>query len=125
MKTFAQLKKNLKKDFSDLQPIRIAILGDTATQFLSQAIRSIGFDSGFDLQQWEADFNQIERQIFDPASELYAFDPAIIIIYQASHKLLGKYNKTDPADHAGLADRQLKWIDALYTAVISTARCLA
>jgi len=44
-------------------------LGDTATQFLVEALRAVGFEVGFDLHIWEADFNQIERQIFDTASD--------------------------------------------------------
>ncbi len=63
MKDFSQLKKNLKKDFSNLKKVKVAVLGDTATQFLVQALRGSGFDNGFDLQIWEADFNQIERQV--------------------------------------------------------------
>lgn len=39
MKDFSQLKKNLKKDFSGLKAIKVAVLGDSATQFLVQALR--------------------------------------------------------------------------------------
>ena len=38
MQTFTQLKKNLKKDFTGLKAIKVAVLGDTATQFLIQAL---------------------------------------------------------------------------------------
>ena len=102
MKSFSQLKKNLKNDFSNLKSIKVAILGDTATQFLAQAIRGIGYEKGLDLQIWEADFNQIERQVFDPGSELYEFYPELIIVFQASHKLLGKYNKKKPEMHSNV-----------------------
>ncbi|PKP46542.1 MAG: hypothetical protein CVT94_14295, partial [Bacteroidetes bacterium HGW-Bacteroidetes-11] len=71
MKTFTQLVKNLKNDFSKLKSIKVAVLGDSATQFLSQALKGTGYDYGLDLNIWEADFNQIERQVFDPTSELY------------------------------------------------------
>jgi predicted enzyme involved in methoxymalonyl-ACP biosynthesis len=75
MKNFSQLKKNLKKDFSGLKTIKVAVLGDSATQFLVQALRGEGYEKGFDLQILEADFSQIERQVFDPSSELYEFKP--------------------------------------------------
>jgi hypothetical protein len=65
MKDFSKLKKNLKNDFSHLKSTKIALLGDTATQFLNQAIRGTGFDHNLDLQIWEADFNQIELQVGD------------------------------------------------------------
>jgi hypothetical protein len=60
MQTFSELKKNLKKDFTNLKKVKIAILGDTATQFLMQALRGVGYLGGFDLQIWEADFNQVD-----------------------------------------------------------------
>ena len=105
MKSFSQLKKNLKNDFSVLKPIKVAILGDTATQFLAQAIRGLGYDKGFDLQIWEADFNQIERQVFDPSSELYEYKPEIVIVFQSAHKLLGKYNKIKDQGQSAFADK--------------------
>lgn len=117
MKFFSQLKKNLKNDFSNLKAIKVAVLGDTATQFLSQAIRGFGFDSGFNLQIWEADFNQIERQVFDPTSELYEFNPEIVVVFQASHKLLGKYNKLSTDKYSSLASTELELIENINTTI--------
>jgi FkbH-like protein len=113
MPTFSELKRKLKQDFSHLESIRIALLGDTATPFLAQALRGTGFDRGFDLQIWEADFNQIERQVFDPGSELYTLDPQVIIIFHSAHKLLLHYNKQKPEDYAALADDRLGLIGRL------------
>jgi FkbH-like protein len=117
MRPFSQLKKNIKNDFSNLKSIKVALLGDTATQFLSIALRGTGFDMGFNLQVWEADFNQIERQVFDPASELYDFNPEVIIIFQSAHKLLQKYNKLKPGEYDSLADKQLELIESLCAAI--------
>ena len=103
MKEFSQLRKNLKKDFSTFTKIKVALLGDTSTQFLVQALRGTGYDNVFDLEIWEADFNQIERQVFDYTSELYDFNPEIIILFQSAHKLLGKYNKLKHEEYANLA----------------------
>ena len=115
MQTFSELKKNLKKDFSNLKKIKIAILGDSATQFLMQALRGVGYEKGYDLQIWEADFNQVERQVFDPTSELYEFKPEIVIIFQSAHKLLGKYNKLKPEEYSGLADSRMEQIGNITT----------
>ena len=119
MKDFLTLKKNLKKDFSDLKIIRVAILGDTATQFLTQALKGIGYDNGFDLDLWEADFNQIERQVYDHSSELYEFNPEIVIVFQSSHKLLGKYNKIKPELHQLFASNELTEIENIYSNLTS------
>ncbi len=122
MKDFSQLKKNIKKDFSGLKKIKVAVLGDTATQFLIQALRGTGYDQAYDLQIWEADFNQIERQVFDSGSDLYAFHPELVIVFQSSHKLLGKYNKLKAEYHAGFASQELGSIEALYTAIKSNLK---
>jgi FkbH-like protein len=122
MKDFALLKKNLKKDFSQLKSIKIALLGDTATQFLVQALRGLGYDYGFDLQIWEADFNQVERQVYDPSSELYQFDPDIVILFQSSHKLLGKYNKLKPDQHSSLASNELQSIENIFATLTNGSK---
>lgn len=111
MKNFSNLKKNLKKDFSKLRTIKLALLGDTSTQFLVQALRGAGYDNGFDLQIWESDFNQMERQVFDPTSELYVFKPEIVILFQSSHQALGKYNKLILQEHRSFADKELELIE--------------
>ena len=123
MKDFLALKKNLKKDFSSLKKIKVAVLGDSATQFLCQALRGEGYDKSFDLQVWEADFNQIERQVFDPSSELYEFAPQLVIVFQSSHKLLGKYNKLKADAYGNLAFQELSAIESIHSALQGALDC--
>jgi FkbH-like protein len=117
MKDFSQLAKNLKKDFTGLTPIKVAVLGDTSTQFLVQALRGLGFEHNIDLQIWEADFDQVERQIFDLDSELYKYKPEIVILFQSSHKLLGKYNKLQNNQHSLLNSIELDLIENIYSTI--------
>lgn len=74
MKTFTQLKKNAGKKPEGLKKIKLALLGDTATQFLNTALKGSAIDLGFDLDIFEADFGQVSRQILDPSSDYYQFD---------------------------------------------------
>jgi FkbH-like protein len=113
MKVFSELKKNLKKDFSQLKAVRIALLGDTATQLLSQAIRAAGYDKELNLNIWEAGFDQIEQEIQNASSELFEFIPEFIIIYQSSQKLLEKYNKLKPEAYTHLAASRMEMIDTI------------
>lgn len=115
MQTFAALKKNLKKDYTGLVPVKLALLGDSATQLLAQALRGAAYDEGFDLQIWEADFGQVERQVFDEGSELYAFGPSVVIIFQSAHKLLGTYNKQKPEAYSLLADNRMELVGNMYS----------
>ena len=94
MNEFSFLKKNLKKSVEGFKTIRLAILGDSATQFVVQAIKGMGVEYSLYLEIFEAEFNQIDRQILDSSSELYAFNAGFVLIFQSSHKLLQKYNKT-------------------------------
>ena len=119
LKSFIQIKKNLKNDFSALKIIKVAILGDTATQFLTQALKGIGYDHGFNLEILEADFNQIERQVYDFSSELYEFNPEIVIVFQSSHRLLLKYNKIKPNQHLLFASNELDIIENTYSNLTS------
>jgi len=59
------------------------------------------------LHIWEADFNQVEQQIADSASDLYEFKPEIVLIFQSSHKLLSKYNKLKPEACSSLASNEI------------------
>jgi len=44
MRSFNDLKKNLKKDYSGFKTIKIALLADSASQFLVSAIKGYGYE---------------------------------------------------------------------------------
>ena len=46
---FASLKRNLKKPTDGFKTVRLAILGDSATQFLTQAIKGYGIERSLHL----------------------------------------------------------------------------
>jgi FkbH-like protein len=123
MKDFTSLKKNLKKDFTTLKKTKIALLGDTSTQLLNQAIRGMGYEHDLDLNIFEADYNQIERQIFDSNSELYSFEPEIVIIFQSSHKLLLKYNRLSPSFYSNFSSNEIESIQAKFSCLVSNLDC--
>jgi len=111
--TFNELRKNLKKDFTGFKPLKLALLGDSATQFLAQAIRGAGYNQQLDINVYNADFNQVDQQILDLNSELYIFQPDITIIFEAGHKLLQKFNKTEADARGAFAENQVNRISQL------------
>lgn len=117
MKNFFELKTNLKRDFSDLTPVKIALLGDSSTQFLQQALRGLAYDRGMDLQIFEADFNQVERQAFDTGSELYQYKPEVAIIFHSTEKLHAEYNYIEQDKKANHAEQRLNLIKELYKTI--------
>jgi FkbH-like protein len=117
MDAFTRLKGNLKRDFSGMQPVRVALLGDTATQWLAQAIRGAGYERTLDLRLWEADFSQIGQQVYDPGSALYASDPQVVILYQSTQKLLRAFDVLEPGSRRGLAEGRLAQVDGFRSAI--------
>jgi len=116
MKTFIELTKNLKGDHGNLPNYSVAFLGDSASQFIVQAIRGLGIDEGLNLNIWQADFNQIEQQVFDPNSEFYNFQPQIVILCKSTHNLLNQYNKISPENQIDFGNDQLtKMVSLLNT----------
>jgi FkbH-like protein len=120
---FNTLKKNLKKDFSKFKKARIAILGDSATQLLAQAIRGYGYEVEMDFDIYEADYDQIEMQVFDTSSEVYSFKPDYVIIFQCTQKLMKHFYKLPLDERRGFADAHLAKVRSMYDAVTSKLKC--
>lgn len=115
-KTFSELKKVLRKDSKGLKKIKIALLGDTATQFLNVALKGTAINEGFEFDIFEADFGQISRQILDPTSEYYEFNAHYTLIFESSHKLLGQYYKSYDSQ-VRFAENKLAYVAELYNTI--------
>ena len=96
MRTLRELKR-LAGEVLSTPKCKIAVLGDTATQLLTTAVKGEAVARGLALDIYEAEYNQIERQLLDPTSDLYQFDASIVIIFQSTHKL-GEYHSLLAAD---------------------------
>ncbi len=110
---FKELKKLLKSDLSALPSIKVSLIGDTATQFLGTAIKGAGVERGYNINLFEAEYNQVERQFLDPTSELYEFDADIVIVFQSTHKL-GEHHSLLPVEQQmKLADERIGFITSI------------
>ena len=72
--------------------MKVALLGDTATQFLATAIKGVGVERGYNINLFEAEYNQVERQVLDPTSDMHAFGAKYTVVFQSTHKLLETYS---------------------------------
>lgn len=113
--TFSELKKLAKSERKDSKSIKVALLGDTATQFLNVALKGSAAKENFSFEVFEADFGQISRQILDPSSEYYEFNPDYTIIFESSHKLLNHYYKTK--NSLGFAESKIQSVEELYDTI--------
>ncbi len=100
-----------------LKTIRVAILGDAATQFLNKALVSAGRLHELDFEVFEADHAQIERQVFDPTSELYAFEADFALISFTTKKQKGKFYGLPIAEKSSFASNFLKTTAQLCDAI--------
>lgn len=83
------------------------------------AIRGIGIERGYNIDLFEADFNQIERQFLDPTSEINTLDFEFIVVCQSTHKLLSNFNLKEKESQNNLADERLKFIKLICNSVDS------
>lgn len=112
MKSLRELKK-LAREELNVPKVRVALLGDTATQLLVTAIKGEAVDRGIAVELYEGEYSQVERQLMDPTSELYEFNAEITIIFQSTHKL-GEYHSSLSTDkQEQLADERLSFISSL------------
>ena len=110
MKGINILKKNLKGELSLLSPLKLSLVGDTATQLLCTAIRGMGVERGYNIYLFEAEYNQVERQLLDPTSDLYQFDAEFIVIFQSTHKLGEHHSMLSIEQQLALADDRIGFL---------------
>lgn len=112
MKSLRELKK-LAREEQKAPKVKVALLGDTATQLLVTSIKGEAVDRGLSLDIYEGEYSQVERQLMDPTSELYAYDVEMLIIFQSTHKLGEYHSSLAIAKQELLADERLSFIASL------------
>ncbi|MCX6272540.1 MAG: HAD-IIIC family phosphatase [Bacteroidetes bacterium] len=116
---YNSLKKNLKKDPTSFPVIRLAILSDSATQMVVTALKGYGYEEKLNLEIFEADFDQVDRQVYDSSSELYRFDPQFIIIFFCINNLSRRFGNLSFNDKSAFAADYLSEIEKIYSAITS------
>jgi FkbH-like protein len=111
---FSELKKNLKKDFTQFKPVKVALLGDSATQMFAQALKGYGYGAKLNFEIFEGGYNDIEREIINPSSELYKFKPEFIIIFRSVQKLQKSFYQCSLSEKRSFAENHLNKVDRLY-----------
>jgi FkbH-like protein len=86
--------------------VRIAVLGDSATQHLSKAVKKAVTEKGFAAEVYDADYNQIEQQLFDKTGEVYAFQPDFILLFLCVEKLYAAYCAAPLEKRAAFAEEK-------------------
>src|SRR4051794_23688486 len=113
MLEFTRLKNNLKKDVDGFGIIKLAMLCDSSSQHLHIALKGYAIDRKINLNVFEADYNQVEQEVFDENSQLYSFVPDIVIIANSSFKLLDEFYAMSFALRNGFAEQKMLQLKAI------------
>ena len=88
MASFRELQKACRLQL-DGPEMRVAVLGNCATQFFAQAVEGCG---------------KLNAQLIDPSSETYAFRPDVILLWMCSEKLYEEFLDMPFGERAGFAE---------------------
>jgi FkbH-like protein len=98
---YFQLLKEATRAAADApghKSIRLAILGDCATQHLVALLRVLYSREALNMQAYEGAFDAIEAEARNPLSALYKHEPNVIVILNSVQTLRDKfYHRTDSA----------------------------
>ncbi len=100
----SKLIKNSKKDNSLFPNLKVSLLGDSATQLLAKSIIGYGYEIGYGIDLFEADYDQIKLQIFNPNSELYVHNPEFVIVAESTEKIKQDYYNENQDNRINFAE---------------------
>ena len=115
MISFNELRKQAKNIDPNHLTLKLAVVGDTATQLFCTAIKGTGVERGYNINIFEAEYNQVERQFMDPTSDLYQFDADFIVVFQSTHKLGEHHSALSQEQQALLAEERLQFVTSICT----------
>ena len=102
--TFLELKRASKQKYKD--GLKMAVIGDFATQHLAVAIKGYSQKEGRPLQVLDCDYDQFDAQILDEYSDTYKYHPDFILLAVCSEKLYKKFCDTPVDDRKNFAEQQ-------------------
>lgn len=89
--SFRELQKKSRNVTPNGANIKVAILGNHTTTFFAKSLKNQLKLSEFSADLFESDYDQIDITILDKDSDLYAFNPELIIIFESVLKLKDKF----------------------------------
>ncbi|MBD5133212.1 MAG: HAD-IIIC family phosphatase [Clostridiales bacterium] len=121
---FSQLKRLSRQDCEGAPRYRLALLGDCATQHLATALKGYARYTNLNLDVFDADYNQLDAQIMDQDSELYAFDADAVLLYMCAEKLQQAFYDTPAAGRSEFADQMFEKILAYWQTLCAKSRAV-
>ena len=125
MYSFRELQKAKKKNIAGIE-VKVAVLGNCATQFLSDAIEGYGKLEGINICVFDTDYNQIDSQLLDVESEVFSFKPDYILLWLGTEKLYEEFLSIDYVKRNTFAEEYMRRIKNYWRLILdnSSARIL-
>jgi FkbH-like protein len=110
---FSFLKKSMNSEAPIHRQIKVAILADSSTQLIVQALIGYGRMLGTRYTVFEPAPDQLDQQVFDLSSELYRFSPGIVLILLSTQKQQQDFYRLRADRRIDFADERSSYIDTL------------
>ena len=110
---FSFLKKSMNSEAPIHRRIKVAILADSSTQLIVQALIGYGRILGTQYTVFESAPDQLDQQVFDLSSELYRFSPGIVLILLSTQKQQQDFYRLRADRKIVFADERSSYIDTL------------
>ncbi|MDX2469141.1 MAG: HAD-IIIC family phosphatase [SAR324 cluster bacterium] len=121
---FKHLKRNSKKSVVGLSERKIAILSDSASQYLVTALQGYGHESGHFFNVFAGGYQEIGSEILGTNSEMYQFEPDFVILFESLPKLKKSFYSQNNEQKNNYASAHLskidQYLDAIKTKLPST-----
>lgn len=117
--SFAQLKKNLKEDFSGFKPVKLVVLSWQSTQLIAQAIQGLGFEVKWHVDIKSYSYSEIESEIYNQDSELYQFSPDYLLLIPGSMELQNEFYGLATEQRKSFAQNTLEKITGIWQQVLA------
>lgn len=119
-------KEKDKKNTTE-NDVKMFVLADSASQHLTVALKGYAYIQQMDVNICEADYDQIDLQIFDENSFLYEYRPEYLLLYLCVQKLQEEFYSLPIWERKAYAEKRLRkieeYVDCI-TAKLSNCRII-
>jgi FkbH-like protein len=84
-----QFGEPLWRTLNRTPPLRLALIGSSTLTHLIPGIRVAALRRGFHVEIFEGHYGMYHQELADPASDLYAFQPHVVLIALDAHHVAG------------------------------------
>ena len=98
------------------QPLRLALLADVSTQHLVPVLRVLLANNGFAADIYEAGYDTLELEAYNPNSALHSFRPQVVVILQSAARAKERFYAFE-GDSAGFVRARAAEIENVWKAL--------